>query len=300
VNTAPTAHIKQQTSHFEVTEDLGMEFSGSGEHVYFYVEKESLNTADVASQLAQSYGLRLQDVGYAGLKDKHAVTRQWFSVPVSGDRWQLDHPDVRCLEVQRHNKKLRRGDHRGNRFKICLSNCAPDVHSLVASMAEGFPNFFGPQRVSCANVTRALDWLANSGLGPRPAGAQPAKPASGRQRGRSVRSKRQGWHMSVLRSHLFNAVLEQRRVAGNHAQLIDGDVEWGNMPTGPLWGRGRSATAGLAAEIERHALASQADTCAALDIYLTLINRIRTLTLRQRSKSYKQACFSNYYEAPRQ
>jgi len=261
----PAAHIKHQVDHWRVYEDLGFEFSGSGEHLYFYIEKTNLNTADVARMLAQAHGVARHQVGYAGLKDKYAVTRQWFSLTTNSDAWLLDEDNVTCLDIQRHTRKLRRGDHRANRFEICLSDCDPAVYTLAASMHEVFPNYFGPQRVSPTNVSQALEWLANSGLGPGCRETAPTRRGKSRRQRGGRRSERQGWHMSVLRSFLFNAVLDQRVAGGSYAQVIDGDVVVAGQPTGPLWGRGRSATSGLAAQIEQQALAPYAQTCDALE-----------------------------------
>ena len=105
------ASMRSRPEEFDVTEVLGYEFSGDGEHDYLYIEKTSANTEWVLRQLASFAGVAGKDIGYAGLKDRHAITRQWFSVP----RWHL--PDwtelavtgVRLLDQQRHNRKLRRG-----------------------------------------------------------------------------------------------------------------------------------------------------------------------------------------------
>ena len=76
----PVVHIKSSVDAWRVNERLCIPFAGHGEHAYFYVEKSNLNTLDVARQLAQICGVPLMQVGYAGLKDKHGITRQWFSV----------------------------------------------------------------------------------------------------------------------------------------------------------------------------------------------------------------------------
>ena len=81
----PTAVIKARPEHFRVTEDLGLALDGQGEHAYFFVRKRGLNTLDVARALAEACGVRVSDVGFAGRKDKHAVTEQWFSVPSALD-----------------------------------------------------------------------------------------------------------------------------------------------------------------------------------------------------------------------
>jgi tRNA pseudouridine13 synthase len=113
-----TATIRGCPSDFQVVEKLGFEFSGSGEHEYLWVEKTAANTDWVARQIARHAGVRAADVGYAGMKDRHAVTRQWFSVParVSTDWTTAAIDGVTVLEVRRHHRKLRRGAHDGNAF----------------------------------------------------------------------------------------------------------------------------------------------------------------------------------------
>ena len=110
------AAIRTRPEDFQVVEELGWEFSGDSEHDYLCIKKSGANTEWVARQLARHAGVPAKDVGFAGLKDRHAVTRQWFSVP----RWHspdwnvLDVDGVRVADVQRHNRKLRRGAHRAN------------------------------------------------------------------------------------------------------------------------------------------------------------------------------------------
>jgi tRNA pseudouridine13 synthase len=249
-------NIKRDVADWCVYEQLDLAFTGAGEHVYFFVEKENLNTADVAAMLAKARDLPLHFVGYAGLKDKRGITRQWFSVPQPDDDWPLDQPDIRCLAVERHAKKLRRGQHQANYFEIRLTETPPFDASVVERIGGCYPNFFGPQRTSVNNVQQALTWLAKGQWG-----------AKNRANGRRSKSKggRGGWHMSVLRSLLFNEVLTKRVELGSYALEMQGDVLLAGLPTGPLWGRGRSATAGAALEIEKLALQAHADTCEALE-----------------------------------
>jgi tRNA pseudouridine13 synthase len=243
------AHIKREPGDWRVSEQLDIDFSGEGEHAYFFVEKENLNTADVAAALARAVRVEPFQVGFAGLKDKHAVTRQWFSVPCLDERWPLDSAaagdmGARCLAVQRHHKKLRRGQHTLNHFEIRLRDVVlPDAVSLT-HLGGHFANFFGPQRTSVSNVSQALAWLANR---------------------RKRKDRRRGWHLSVLRSMLFNEVLKQRVALGNFADQVEGDVNQEGVATGPLWGRGRSPVTGEAAVIEQTALRVHKDTCEALE-----------------------------------
>jgi tRNA pseudouridine13 synthase len=205
------ATIRTIPEDFHVTELLGWDLSGDGEHDYLWIEKIGANTEWVARQLARHAGVPNKDVGYAGLKDRHAVTRQWFSVP----RWHtpdwrlLDAEGVEVLEVQRHQKKLRRGAHRANAFRIVLSGEGLEAHAdtlqeRAALISEqGVPNYFGTQRFGRdgANL-RLADELAVGKRMPR--------------HKRSIA-------ISTIRSFLFNEQLDRRVRAGTWNQLQVGD-----------------------------------------------------------------------------
>lgn len=232
---------------FFVRERLDADLAGQGEHLYLEVEKRLQNTRAVVEALAAAYSVATVDVGYAGLKDRRAVTRQWFSVRTPLDDTAPALPrGCRVTAASRHTHKLRRGALRCNRFDIRLRDVSGERGRLVervATLAErGFPNYFGPQRfgIDGGNVPRALAYL-----------------------GRRPRPRTPPWqhalHLSVARSVVFNAVLARRVLDGSWATLIDGDIADAGAPTGPLWGRGRSMTGRCAAVIEREAL----DACAA-------------------------------------
>ncbi len=233
----PEVTIKRLPTDWRVHEVLDMPLSGRGEHAYFLVEKTSLNTSDVVHELARAYAVTPREVGYCGLKDKHAVTSQWFSVPTPTDAWRVDVPGLRCLDVRRHERKLRRGQHAANAFEIMLrpALATQEVESHCAGLNAPFANYFGIQRVAQDHIDEAKAWL-------------------NRRRQQQRSRHRRGFHLSVLRSYLFNEVLSARVARVNFATLIDGDVAHDGMPTGPLWGRGRSATASAALAIERAAL----------------------------------------------
>ncbi|MEM7080157.1 MAG: tRNA pseudouridine(13) synthase TruD [Pseudomonadota bacterium] len=240
--------IKAQPGDWQVHEQGGMAFTGAGEHAYFYVEKTTLNSMDVARLLGDAYGCETSAVGLAGLKDKHAITRQWFSVPTPDNCWRLEHPQVRCLESARHLKKLRRGELVANRFVITLRDVVQlPSEDITALNTLGFANFFGPQRVSADNVAQATQWLLN-------------------RRRRKVSATRRGWYLSVMRSHLFNTVLQHRldRNIAAHMQIA-GDALLDARPAGPLWGRGRSVASEDAQALETTALEPHAQVCEALE-----------------------------------
>ena len=248
---AGTACMRQSNEDFIVEETLGFELEGDGPHRWLWVEKTGANTDWAASRIARVAGVKKRDVGFSGMKDRHAVTRQWFSLPDPGgtiDWSQLEPDGIRVLEERRHRKKLKRGVHEANRFIITLREVsgATDIAERIALVRErGVPNYFGSQRFgrNGDNVVRGL------------AGA------------------RGGIYLSAMRSYLFNAVLAERVRGGNWDSLLDGDVlqlEGSNSvfpadadpslqqrlrdfdihPTGPLWGEGELMTREAAAALE--------------------------------------------------
>lgn len=204
------AQIRAQPDEFVVHEVLGFDFSGDGEHDYLWIEKSGANTEWVARQLARHADVPARDVGYAGLKDRHAVTRQWFSVP----RWhapdweQLDVEGVTLLGTQRHGKKLRRGAHRQNRFNIVIRGETGDPEVLEERLQcialSGVPNYFGEQRFGRdgSNLALADAW------------------ASGRRLPRHKRSIA----ISTVRSYLFNRILDARVRESSWDKVLAGDT----------------------------------------------------------------------------
>ncbi len=203
--------IRAVPEDFYVEESLPFELSGEGEHLYLFVEKRELNSGDAARLLATAAGLRRRKVSMAGLKDKHAVTRQWFSLHLPG----MPDPDfselpsgVRILQQQRHTRKLRRGAIRLNRFRLLVRDLQGDTDLLTERLQlisrHGFPNYFGEQRFGrgYGNLRRAIAVL---------------------ERG-ATRSPVEGMYLSAVRSMLFNLVLAARISAGNWCSPMCGDV----------------------------------------------------------------------------
>jgi len=196
-----------------VTEQLDVEFSGDGEHDWLYIEKTGANTHWVAEQLASHAGIKLRDVGYAGLKDRHAVARQWFSVrrpSAEGTDWgSFEAEGVRIAEQQLHRRKLKRGAHRGNTFRIALR--ADDVaqhetaigQRLAQIEACGVPNYFGEQRFGRdgANIELGRAVVA----------------------GRRVSRHQRSIGISTIRSLEFNNELSSRIGASTWNRLLTGD-----------------------------------------------------------------------------
>jgi tRNA pseudouridine13 synthase len=205
------ARIRTTPEDFQVTEELGFEFAGDGEHDYLWIEKTGTNTEWLARQLAKFADVPARDIGYAGLKDRHAITRQWFSVP----RWNspewamMDIEGADLLDVRRHSKKLRRGAHKSNAFRLVMRGNQLEKHAealaarIAAIRAQGVPNYFGEQRFGRdgANLGLADAW------------------AKGKRLPRYKRSIA----ISTIRSFVFNELLDERVQSGTWNVLLAGD-----------------------------------------------------------------------------
>ncbi|MGO9634800.1 MAG: tRNA pseudouridine(13) synthase TruD [Steroidobacteraceae bacterium] len=259
------AELKAQPEDFRVEEVLSFVPAGEGSHWLLQVEKRSSNTRWVAAEIARRAGVPAGDVGYAGLKDRHAVVVQWFSVPArsqSADFWRHVHTDeFKVLDVKANTRKLRRGALCGNRFRIRLRNVAWSREQLDIKLAalrtRGAPNYFGPQRFGRQgrNLDHVARW-AQSGVKPR---------------GRTERE----FALSAARALLFNAVLARRVQATDWSRMEVGDLAslegsgshfrvtvlddelrrrletFDVHPTGPLWGRGEPESSGSSLDLER-------------------------------------------------
>ncbi len=257
--TGASATLKSLNEDFTVTE-LPLQLPcGEGEHIWLDIEKNGANTAYVAQQLALAAGVQDKDVGYAGLKDRHAITRQWFSIYVpSGktgetpDLTQLQHPEFKVLSQSRHVKKLRPGDLQGNRFRIVLRDVAGDRDAIETNLkavaTHGVPNYFGAQRFGFdgGNVEQGRAMLA-----------------------REIRvrnPKKKGIYLSAVRSFVFNEVLALRIEQGLWGKTLPGDVmDDSGRPTGPLWGRGRLSTTDQALALESGVAERHATICDGME-----------------------------------
>jgi tRNA pseudouridine13 synthase len=283
--------LRAAPEDFFVDEDLGFEPEGAGEHAFVRVEKRGANSEWIARQLARHAGVEPRAVSFAGMKDRHAVTRQTFSVHLPGKadpEWEaLNGSELRILAVARHRRKLQRGALRGNAFRIVLRDVCGDVEAAERTAASiracGVPNYFGEQRFGRegGNVERARAMFAGS----------------------RVQRHEHGILLSAARAHLFNGVLAARVRSGTWNGALDGDV-WmlagtqsifgpepltdtlrerlarGDIaPTGPLWGRGELRTQGAAAALEA-AVAAENDDLARGLAGGGLSQERRTLVLR--------------------
>jgi len=245
------ADFKTQNAAFIVEEDLGFTPSGEGEHIYLQVRKAGQNTHWVASQLASFTGVSDRDVGYAGRKDRHAITTQWFSIyspkstSFNWDHFQLE--GVELLSVSKHLKKLKPGDHSSNHFVIRLCNIT-SIESLeerLLKVKQGVPNYFGEQRFGRGGSN--LDAVQSLLIDRKP-----------------IRNKKQrGMVISAARSYLFNTVMSQRVDENNWQNLLSGESEL--SPSGPLWGRGRPIVSGEQLQLESKALEALTDWCGGLE-----------------------------------
>ncbi|MBZ2188380.1 tRNA pseudouridine(13) synthase TruD [Alcanivorax sp. JB21] len=288
-----TGRLRSSPEDFRVFEEMGVEPDGTGEHLWLKIRKRERNTTDVALDLARLAKLPLRAVGFSGLKDRVAVTEQWFSLHLPGkpdpaftealqdsptDQDGVTLSDsvsigdgvpigdgLTLLAARRHSRKLNRGTHRGNRFSLVIRDIGGDLAALEARLAavarEGVPNYFGEQRFGRHgdNFSRARDWLLGTGDAPR------------KQALRSM------W-LSAARSELFNQVLARRVQEDCWQRVLPGDIlqpdgrrglfladdepeaqaraAAGEVhPTAPMPGAGGMASSGACAALETAVLA---------------------------------------------
>ncbi len=260
--------FKASAEDFKVTEILGYEPIGEGEHIYLWVRKTGLNTAYLAEQIAKFTQLPLRAVTYAGRKDKHAQTEQWFSVHLPGkgefDWTQFNESGANILKSIRHNKKLRTGVLKGNRFTIILRQLSSTTgieKRLQQIKRNGVPNYFGSQR------------FGNTLHDPRGGNLVLADKMIN---GEAIRNRnKRSMAISALRSWLFNEIVHSRllngylnkplsgdvmQLAGSHsffcAQQIDNSIEQRIEQrdiylSAPLWGEGQLASQSEAFHFEQ-------------------------------------------------
>ena len=259
------AVLRAQPADFHVDEHLGIEADGAGEHDFLTIRKTGANTAWVARQLARHAGVAAVDVGYSGLKDRNAVTRQAFTVRRpnrDGTDWStLDVEGVELQQIARHSRKIRRGTHKYNRFEIVLRGNAVARHrealeERIAVIGQmGVPNYFGEQRFGRggSNIELARAVLA----------------------GKRVKRDARGMAISSARSLIFNAIVDARVRDGSWNQILDGELanldgtgsvfavdavndelerrcrEQDIHPTATLWGDAAPGSTGATAALEQ-------------------------------------------------
>ena len=257
--------IRVREEDFEVEEVPSYEPCGTGDHLYLWVEKRGVAPEFFARTVAQKLGTHPGNIGTAGLKDRHAVTRQWVSVPRECEPRvkNLDGDGIRVLKTGLHTNKLKPGHLRGNRFRILIRGAdrgaAVDV-ILDRVRAEGMPNFYGPQRFGRDGSTVELGLLCLAGKAPK-----------------RIRPFLFRFALSAVQSLLFNDYLSRRVRDGLYRTVLDGDVmaKWplGGMfvakdvaaeqarfdaretvTAGPMFGKKTFPAEGVAAERERAVL----------------------------------------------
>ena len=279
--------LRSENADFQVDEIQQFTPSGAGEHVWLKIKKTGENTDWVAKNLAQIANVARRDVSFAGMKDRNAITTQWFSVQMPGREapdWQSalnekNQSSIQVLEEHRHNRKLKRGALKGNKFKIRLREFKGSEDELSDSIkrisTEGVPNYYGTQRFghNGNNVEKAKKWFAGEF----------------KVKDRNMRSI----YLSAARSWIFNHILSQRVLSGSWNQALTGDVYMLNgsnssfipdgddenkqdilkrlrsfdiHPSGALWGRGRISTQGTVADIENEIASKFADLCNGLEM----------------------------------
>ena len=277
-----SARIRSCSDDFKVDEELGFSPDGEGEHSLLKIQKRNRNTDQVARLLARHAGVRARDVSYCGLKDRVAITTQWFSVWLPGkadpDWSTIEDEGLKILEQSRHRRKLQRGALEGNRFEIVLREIIynnkgeqSDIEKrLNLVKKQGVPNYFGEQRFGRdgGNLSAAQTMFQGKKI-----------------KDRHVR----GLYLSAARSFLFNEVLAERvsknnwntilhgeaiMLAGSRSFFVCEDVD-GEInqrlekndihPSGPLWGRGELSTQSEAAKLEKSILSSHTLFCEGLE-----------------------------------
>lgn len=260
--------LRATPADFQVEEQLGFAPDDEGDHLLLWVRKTGANTEWVARRLAALAGVPTAEVGFAGLKDRHAITWQWFSLPrprASEPDWPTLAADgIEVLEVRRHRRKLRRGTLAGNRFRLLVRDWSPSDAALAARLeairTRGVPNYFGDQRFghTDGNLIGATELFAG--------------------RARRVDRHRRGLWLSAARSQLFNQVLAERvrrgdwdaplvgdrlQLAGCHSHFAADEVDdtirercirMDLHPTGPLAGAGEPLVQAEVAALEARLL----------------------------------------------
>ncbi len=270
------ARLRSQPEDFWVCEQLGFEPTGAGEHAFLRIRKRGLTSEQVARGLACYAGVTRRVVSYAGMKDKQAATEQWFSVHLPGQRgpdWTgLDLAGCELVVATRHNRKLKRGALRGNRFRLRLREVTDGgvlQQRWDRVIKGGVPNYFGPQRFGLdgANVEAARRLFLGDGAEDR---------------------FRRGLYLSAARAWLFNSVLAQRVSDGSWDCCLPGELlqlegshsvfavsestsdirrrleECDVHPTGPLWGGGEPGVGAAVVGLEQAAVATEPVLCDGL------------------------------------
>jgi tRNA pseudouridine13 synthase len=263
---------------FIVEEIDAFQAHGEGEHLLLSIQKREQNTAFVAQQLAKWAGINDMGIGYAGMKDRYALTTQRFSIhlpkKISPAIETLAIEGVTVLDAQWHHRKLPRGALAGNRFTLSLRDVEGNLSNIEKRLQQicssGLPNYFGEQRFGRerANVGMALKMFA----------------------GQRVKREQRSMYLSAARAEVFNAVLAERIAQKNWLGALEGEVwmidgshsifgpEWHSdeliaraeqlniHPTGPLWGKNTLRSQSIVQNIEQTVVQSHVALCQGLEV----------------------------------
>ena len=291
--------IRHCPEDFRVTERLGQEPDGDGEHLWLWVEKRERNTVDVARDLAAQAAVHPRSVSFAGLKDRNALTSQYFSIHLPGQAdpdwsaWAI--PGVLIHSALRSSRKIRRGRLKGNAFELTVRELKGERAAIEDRLAwiaaHGVPNGFGEQRFGGNNLARAHALFA------------------GKLRRKPSRAKR-GFYLSAARSLIFNRVLAERIRQGSWNRLLHGDVAMLDgshsfftadpddtdqqqrckaldlHPTGPMVGLGESPVSGEVAALEAAVAAEEPELVLGLERF-QLEHQRRALRMAVRDLSWE-------------
>mgnify|MGYP000025751300 FL=1 len=268
--------IRKTPDDFIVNEIQSFELSGSGEHAFLLIEKCGENTEYVARELARFAGVRQRDVSYAGMKDRHARTTQWFSVWLPGkpdpDWSALNSETIKVEQATRHSRKLKRGSLAGNQFILRVREWQGDKELIEQQLqtikSQGVPNYFGEQRFGRGGANIAAAHALFSG--------------------KKVSRNQRGIYLSAARSFIFNQIVSARVIDKSWNQATEGDAlmfddshsffqaesldesilqrvaELELHPTAALWGRGDINSSGEIALLEQHISEQHSELAAGL------------------------------------
>ncbi|MDG2091292.1 MAG: tRNA pseudouridine(13) synthase TruD [Gammaproteobacteria bacterium] len=294
------ASYKVFPEDFQVKEILNFEPDGEGDHLFLYVEKKGLTTQEVQKRLMQYFKLPDRDVSFSGMKDKHALTQQWFSVKQGNnelrDAKELNSEQLHVQRTIKNKRKLRRGSHHSNQFSIRLRDLSERPKELIDSLQnlslEGVPNYFGEQRFgrNGGNVDYARK-LFNGSL--------------------KIKERyKRNLYISAARAHLFNLVLSQRVEEKTWSTYTSGDVmsldgssasfkpeNWDKFladrldkkdihPSGPMWGAGKLKTEDLSEALEEKIVSTENELKLGLE-KIGLEQERRALRSMPENLSYK-------------
>jgi tRNA pseudouridine13 synthase len=205
--------LRESAEDFVVIEEPAYPPAGTGDHVFAFVEKRDLTTSFAIGQIARALSVSARDIGYAGMKDRRAVTRQWISLPPPVQPAQvldISIDGLRVLEAIPHPHKLRTGHLRSNRFELMVRGTGPDAAAVATAVIAALaiaPNWYGRQRFGRDgdNAAQGLALVRKE-----------------RRFDRDPRKNR--LLLSSLQSELFNRWLIERIRDGWYRQVLDGDV----------------------------------------------------------------------------